>query len=137
PATAGTLIDTLPLSRAGAPVQPYGVKFTRRGLDARLITALSPLEPDRLITPNPQAFVRTECPPAVARHRGPWQIKTSGPVVRARTLTADELLTMARPMGAHLIECSGNNNPANFGLMSVAEGGGGPLTDVVPRLGSP
>ena len=26
-------------------------------------------------------------------------------------------------MGAHLLECSGNNNPANFGLMSVAEVG--------------
>ena len=42
----------LPLSRAGAPVQPYGVKFGGRGLDARLVTDLSRLEPDRLITPN-------------------------------------------------------------------------------------
>jgi DMSO/TMAO reductase YedYZ molybdopterin-dependent catalytic subunit len=36
-------------------------------------------------------------------------------------------------MGAHLIECSGNNNPANFGLMSVAEYHGVPLADVVAR----
>ena len=49
---AGTLVGTLPLSRAGAPVQPYGVKFGGRGLDARLVTDLSRLEPDRLITPN-------------------------------------------------------------------------------------
>ena len=37
-------------------------------------------------------------------------------------------------MGAHLFECSGNNNPANFGLMSVAEWDGVPLTDVLSRL---
>jgi hypothetical protein len=77
PAAAGTLIDTLPLSRAGAPVQPYGVKFGGTGLDARLITDLSRLAPDRLITPNSEVFVRTECPAAVAQHRGSWRIRTS------------------------------------------------------------
>ena len=37
-------------------------------------------------------------------------------------------------MGPHLFECSGNNNPANFGLMSVAEWDGVPLADVLSRL---
>lgn len=134
PATAGTLIDTLPLSRSGAPVQPYGVKFGGRGLDARLITDLSTLEPDRLITPNAEAFVRTECPAAVAQHRGPWRIKTTGLVRGEGSLPVDELLKSARSMGAHLCECSGNNNPANFGLMSVAEWDGVPLTDMLSRL---
>ena len=134
PAAAGTLVGTLPLSRAGAPVQPYGVKFGGRGLDARLITDLSRLEPDHLITPNSQAFVRTECPPVVAQHRGPWRIRTSGLLAREGSLTADELRKSARPMGAHLCECSGNNNPANFGLMSVAEWDGVPLTEVLSRL---
>ena len=78
PAAAGELVGTVPLSRTGAPEQPYGVKFGGRGLDARLITDLSRIEPGRLITANPQAFVRTECPAVVARHRGPWQIRTSG-----------------------------------------------------------
>jgi DMSO/TMAO reductase YedYZ molybdopterin-dependent catalytic subunit len=130
----GTLVDTLPLSRSGAPVQPYGVKFGGRGLDARLVTDLSLLQPDRLVTPNALAFVRTECPVAVARHRGPWQIKTSGLLRRESSLTADALLKSARPMGAHLFECAGNNNPANFGLISVAEWDGVPLVDVVSRL---
>jgi DMSO/TMAO reductase YedYZ molybdopterin-dependent catalytic subunit len=133
-AAAGTLIDTLPLSRAGAPVQPYGVKFGGTGLDARVITDLSKLEPDRLITPTSEAFVRTECPVAVAQHRGPWRVRTSGLLAREGSLTADELLKSARPMGAHLCECSGNNNPANFGLMSVAEWDGVPLADVLSRL---
>ena len=115
-------------------MQPYGVKFGGRGLDARLITDLSRIEPGRLITANPQAFVRTECPAVVARHRGPWQIRTSGLLRQEGSLTADELLKSARPMGAHLFECAGNNNPANFGLMSVAEWDGVPLTDVLSRL---
>jgi DMSO/TMAO reductase YedYZ molybdopterin-dependent catalytic subunit len=134
PATAGTLIDTVPLSRSGAPVQPYGVKFGGRGLDARLITDLSRLEPDHLITPNSLAFVRTECPAAAAHHRGPWRIRTSGLLAREGSLTADELLQSARSMGAQLCECSGNNNPANFGLMSVAQWDGVPLTDVLSGL---
>ena len=37
-------------------------------------------------------------------------------------------------MGPHLFECSGNANPSNFGLMSVAEWDGIPLLDVVQRL---
>jgi DMSO/TMAO reductase YedYZ molybdopterin-dependent catalytic subunit len=134
PATAGTLIGTLPLSRSGAPVQPYGVKFGGRGLDARLVTDLSTLEPDRLITPASQAFVRTECPASVTQHRGPWRIRTTGLLRREGSLTGDELMKTARPMGAHLCECSGNNNPANFGLMSVAEWEGVPLTDVLSRV---
>ena len=87
-------------------IQPYGVKFGGPGLDRRLITDLSLLEHGRLITPNSLAFVRTECPPSVAQHRGPWQIKTSGLMARAGSLTAGALLKMARPMGAHLLECS-------------------------------
>ena len=37
-------------------------------------------------------------------------------------------------MGPHLFECSGNANPSNFGLMSVAEWDGIPLTDIVAGL---
>jgi DMSO/TMAO reductase YedYZ molybdopterin-dependent catalytic subunit len=134
PAAAGTLIGTLPLSRSGAPSQPFGVKFGGRGLDARLITDLSLLEPDRLITPNALAYVRTECPEAAASHKGPWTIKTSGLIGRPGTLTLDDLTRGTQSMGAHLFECAGNNNPANFGLMSVVEWGGVPLTAIVEQL---
>lgn len=133
-AAAGTLLGTLPLTRVGAPDQPFGVKFGGRGLDARLITDLSLLEPGRLITPNPLAYIRTECPPDVAVDRRPWTITTSGLVERSDVLTLEALAREARPMGAHLFECAGNNNPANFGLMSVAEWDGVPLTTVVSRL---
>ena len=134
PGAEGTLLGTLSLFRTGAPVQPFGVKFNGAGLDARLLTDLSRLQSDRLITPNAQAFVRTECPAAAAAHRGPWTITTSGLVAHERTLALDDLARSARAMGPHLFECSGNNNPANFGLISVADWDGVPLIEVVARL---
>jgi DMSO/TMAO reductase YedYZ molybdopterin-dependent catalytic subunit len=130
----GQLVATLPLSRAGGLVQPFGVKIGGPGLDARSNTDLSQLQTDRLTTPIDQVYVRTECPQSVASHQGPWSIKTSGLLARAGTVTLEDLTTEARAMGPHLLECSGNNNPANFGLMSVAEWDGVPLTEVVSKL---
>jgi DMSO/TMAO reductase YedYZ molybdopterin-dependent catalytic subunit len=130
----GDLVATLPLSRAGGLVQPFGVKIGGPGLDSRSNTDLSQLQTDRLTTPTDQVYVRTECPPAVAAHRGSWTIKTSGLVARAGAVPLDNVSQRARAMGTHLLECSGNNNPANFGLMSVAEWEGVPLAEIVSTL---
>jgi len=133
PGAADTLLGTVPLSRPGARVQPFGVKLGGPGLDSRLVTDLSTLDSNRLITPSGLAFVRTERPPAAVRHI-PWTITASGLMARPVTLTVTELIRQARKMGPHLIECSGNNNPANFGLMSVCEWDGILLSDVIARL---
>ena len=134
PDALGQLVASLPLSRPGGLVQPFGVKIGGPGLDARANTDLSGLQADRLTTPTEQVYVRTECPSAVAARREPWTIKTSGLLARAGAVPLDDLSRTARAMGAHLLECSGNNNPANFGLMSVAEWDGVPLADVVSTL---
>jgi DMSO/TMAO reductase YedYZ molybdopterin-dependent catalytic subunit len=128
----GPLVGTLGLSRPDGAEQPFGVKLGGPGLDARLITDLSTLEPARLITPNTLACIRTEAP-AITRARDGWSITVSGQVGDARGLTLADLTRRARPMGAHLLECSGNNNPANFGLMSVSEYHGVSLADIVSR----
>ena len=49
-------------------------------------------------------------------------------------LALDDLARGNRKMGPHLFECSGNANPSNFGLMSVAEWEGVPLAEIVARL---
>jgi DMSO/TMAO reductase YedYZ molybdopterin-dependent catalytic subunit len=131
---AGQLLGTLPLFRDRSAVQPFGTKISGPGLDARLITDLSLLEPGKLITPNDLAYIRTEIPPAAANYQGPWKIEAAGLAANPGTLMLDDLAKGARPMGPHLFECSGNANPSNFGLMSVAEWDGVPLTDVVARL---
>lgn len=133
-APAGELLGTLPLFRDRSQAQPFGQKISGAGLDARLITDLSILEPDNLITPNALAYVRTEIPAAAAAHSGPWIIEASGLVANAGPLALDDLMRGSTRMGPHLFECSGNGNPSNFGLMSVAEWEGIPLADVVARL---
>jgi len=132
----GTLLATLPLSRAGAPDQPFGVKLGGRGLDARLVTDVSALEPDRLITPNSLAFVRTESPTMAASQQSAWTIRTSGLDDDQAPLALSTMRRESRSMGPQLLECSGNNNPANFGLISVCEWDGMPLTSAVARLRS-
>lgn len=135
-APLGELLGTLPLFRgAQPPPTPYGAPVGGPGLDTRLFTDLSTLEPDALVTPSHLAFVRTAAPAEVLAHQGPWTIEASGLAARPGTLGLDDLAREARPMGAHLLECAGNANPANFGLMSVAEWDGVPLADVVARLG--
>ncbi len=133
-APAGELLATLPLFRDRSQVQAFGVKYGGAGLDARLVTDLSILDAGKLITPNELAYIRTEIPAAAAAHTGPWTIETSGLLAKAGTLNLDALARPSKNMGPHLFECSGNGNPSNFGLMSVAEWEGIPLTSVVAGL---
>ena len=134
PAAMGDVIGTLPLFRDRSQVQEFGVKYGGAGLDARLVTDLSLLEPNKLITPNELAYIRTEIPAAAAAHQGPWTLEASGLLAAPAVVKLDDLTPRSQAMGAHLFECSGNANPSNFGLMSVAEWEGIPLADVVARL---
>jgi len=131
---AGELIGTLPLFRDRSQIQEFGVKYGGPGLDARMVTDLSKLEPGKLITPNELAYIRTEIPAAAANHQGPWTLDTSGLLAAPAVLKLDDLTKLSKKMGPHLFECSGNANPSNFGLMSVAEWEGIPLTEVIARL---
>ena len=134
PTPAGELLGTLPLFRNRPQPQEFGVKISGSGLDARLITNLSILERDNLITPNELAYIRTEMPAAAANHQGPWTLDANGLLARPQLLKLDDLTPRSKKMGPHLFECSGNGNPSNFGLMSVAEWEGIPLAEVVARL---
>lgn len=131
----GELLDLLPLSPERGQVLPLGEMYGGTGLDARLLNDLSLLEPDKLITPSERVFIRTGYPPSLVGRKGPWQITTSGLAAKTGTLSLDEIARDARPMGAHIIECSGNANPRNFGLLSVAEWDGVPLAPIVEKLG--
>lgn len=131
---AGELLGTLPLFRDRSQPQEFGVKYGGVGLDARLVTDLSKLEPNNLITPNELAYIRTEMPAAARAHQGPWTLDAGGLVAAPATLKLDDLAKLSRKIGPQLFECSGNANPSNFGLMSVAEWDGIPLAEVVARL---
>jgi DMSO/TMAO reductase YedYZ molybdopterin-dependent catalytic subunit len=131
---AGELLGMLPLFRNRPQPQEFGVKYGGVGLDARLVTDLSIREPNKLITANELAYIRTEMPTAAREHQGPWTLETSGYLAEPKILKLDDLTALSKKMGPHLFECSGNANPSNFGLMSVAEWEGIPLAEVVARL---
>jgi DMSO/TMAO reductase YedYZ molybdopterin-dependent catalytic subunit len=73
-------------------------------------------------------FVRTAGPRDASRRTlEDWTIGVGGRERPSATFAVRDLIKAAKPMGAHLIECAGNNDPQNFGLMSVAEWDGVPL----------
>lgn len=133
-APAGELIGTLPLFRNRVVPGLFGVKYDGVGLDARLDTDLSLLQPNNLITPNELAYIRTEIPAAAAGHQGPWTLETSGLMATPAVVKLDDLTGLSKKMGPHLFECSGNGSNRQFGLMSVADWEGIPLAEVVARL---
>ncbi|HXG89885.1 MAG TPA: molybdopterin-dependent oxidoreductase [Vicinamibacterales bacterium] len=131
-APRGELLGVLPLHSARPRATPFGQLVGGTGLDARLFTDLSRIEHGRLITPTAEMFVRTTAPASLNPPPAAWTIATSS----GRAVTIDALRKDAQPMGAHLIECSGNVDPDNFGLMSVTEWDGVPLTRLLPPIGS-
>jgi DMSO/TMAO reductase YedYZ molybdopterin-dependent catalytic subunit len=132
----GELLGLVPLTGDRPRPTPFGEPVGGPGLDTRVFTDLSRLTPERLITPTAEVFVRTAVPPEVASRAADWNI-VLGTGTAGTQLKASEVRSKARPMGPHLIECAGNNNPDNFGLMSVAEWTGVPLAAVAAGLGSP
>lgn len=125
----GELLDLVPLYGDRPSATPFGRILGGPGLDSRLFTDLSQLAADRLITPTSQVFIGTTAPSALAGRRDAWTIKLGG--AATSQLTVSEIERRARPMRAHLIECSGNNDPDNFGLLSVPEWDGVPLATVL------
>lgn len=130
----GELLGTLPLTGDQPRQTPFGEAVGGAGLDTRVFTDLSTLAPDRLVTPADEVFVRTAPPAGIAERQAAWTIAITGPGAPA-SITARELRQRSSPMGTHLIECAGNTDPNNFGLMSVADWSGVPLATIVQRLG--
>ncbi len=130
---AGELLGIVPFAGGRGPAAPFGEIVGGRGLDARRFTDLSDLAPDRIITPTDRVFVRTTAPAGVAAKSTSWAVDVGGLADRM-SISLAQLTAAARSMGAHVIECAGNTDPRNFGLMSVAEWDGVPLVEVVLRL---
>jgi DMSO/TMAO reductase YedYZ molybdopterin-dependent catalytic subunit len=128
----GRLLRTMPLGRLDGRPQPPLHRLLGSGLDARQFTDLAGLDPDRLVTPTARFYIRTARPQALPAAAG-WRIAIGGPA-GARALTIDALRAQARSMGTHIMECAGNADPANFGLLSAADWTGVPMTAILDGL---
>jgi sulfane dehydrogenase subunit SoxC len=126
------LVGAVPFGVRGARTTPLN-RLLGSGLDARLFTDLSRLETEALTTPTDTFFIRTAAasalPPA-----GAWTIAIKGLDSKVSTIDLTALQAMSRPAGHVLIECAGNSDPSNYGLMSVADWAGAPLDAVIDRL---
>ena len=111
-----SLLGLVPFSDEGHPPmgEPIGTE-----LDGRLFTDLSTLTPENPVTPTDHFFIRTRSS-RLLNTSSPWTIQVRGFIEKPMAISAESLEKKARPMGLHLMECSGNTRSAHFGMMSVA-----------------
>lgn len=130
PFHGGKRIGIVPFSdESDVPMgQPLGSE-----LDGRLFTDLSTLSAEKSITPVGDFYVRTRASKLLDASK-PWSIQLGGLIGQPLTINARDLEKMVRPMGVHLMECAGNFRGAHFGMLSVADWEGVPLTEVLKTV---
>ena len=122
-----SLIGLVPFSDEGHP--PMGEPIGSE-LDGRLFTDLSALTPENPIPSTDSFFIRTRSSRLLDTSI-PWTIHVTGLVEQPMTISAEALAKKARPMGVHLMECSGNTRTAHYGMMSAAAWDGVPLQEIL------
>jgi len=103
------------------------------GLDGRLFTDLSKLTADSLIIPTDRFYIRTRCPDLID-YKSPWTINVAGLVEQPLTIKIDELTAKTRPMGVHLMECSGNRRSKHFSMLSACQWSGVPIAEILSQV---
>ena len=132
-AQAARMVGVVPLGAPGAASPPFG-RLLGDGLDARLFTDLSQLgNPQSLVTSNDKFFVRTAAPSNLPPTDA-WTIRVGGLVRSPVALTLRDLDARAAAPARVLLECSGNADPLNYGLLSVADWEGILLQAILDRV---
>jgi DMSO/TMAO reductase YedYZ molybdopterin-dependent catalytic subunit len=103
------------------------------GLDGRLYTDLSKIGPTNPTIPNDKFYVRTRASEFL-KDGQPSLIEVTGMVKQPTRISVAELKKMSRPAGLHLLECSGNVRDAHFGMLSVADWSGAPISDILDSI---
>jgi DMSO/TMAO reductase YedYZ molybdopterin-dependent catalytic subunit len=106
---------------------------TGTGLDGRLYTDLSRVGPDSPTTPNDKFYVRTRASEFLEDGK-PSLIKVTGLVKQPSQISLVDVKKMSRPAGLHLMECSGNVRDAHFGMLSVADWEGAPVSEILDSM---
>lgn len=117
------------LEFAGESRTPTDTLFGE-GLDARLYSNLTTLTAEHPVTPIEKFYVRTRASNLLDQAT-PWSLSVAGLVEKTLDFPLDDLRRAAKPMGLHLMECSGNARSTRFGLLSVADWVGVPVSDLL------
>lgn len=131
PFEGGELLEILDFASGD---QPTFHRSLGQGWDGRLYFDLRQVDEDALLTPTEQFFVRTFYPDPLDPDRaGEWTIEIEGLVDAPVSLAVADL--EPRDMGAFVLECSGNGDFSQFGLLSAATWQGVPLSEVLADVG--
>jgi DMSO/TMAO reductase YedYZ molybdopterin-dependent catalytic subunit len=102
-------------------------------LDGRLYTDLSRLSDRNPILPTKAFYVRTRASTLLPDAQS-WHLSVDGLVEQPSILTMKDLKSLTRPMGLHLMERAGNPRMASFGMVSVANWQGVPLSEILHKV---
>ena len=127
PFAKGRLLGTIAFT--GEAKVPMGTAIGVE-LDGRMYTDLSALSPDNRLTATEKFYIRTRASELLDTQKA-WRVSLGGLAARLFELSIEELRKMAKPMGMHLMECAGNTRSVHFGMMSVADWEGAPLSELL------
>src|SRR3984893_12245728 len=103
------------------------------GLDGRLYTDLSAVGPENPTIPNGKFYVRTRAS-ELLEDSEPWLIKVTGLLKQPSKISLADVTKLSKPAGSHLLECSGNVRDAHFGMLSVADWAGAPVSEILDSV---
>jgi DMSO/TMAO reductase YedYZ molybdopterin-dependent catalytic subunit len=130
--SGGKMIGTVEFT--GEARVPMGTAFGEE-LDGRMYTDLSKLTDENPLLPADEFYIRTRASQYLANQK-PWSVAVGGLVEKSLTITIADLQKLAKPMGLHLMECAGNTRQIHFGMMSVADWTGVPISEVLDGVKS-
>ena len=99
-------------------------------LDGRLYTSLRGITDKELITSADRFYLRARASKILLREDS-WKISIEGLVASSSPVGIGELRAKSKPLGLHLMECAGNTRAAHFGMISVGEGTGIPISELL------
>jgi DMSO/TMAO reductase YedYZ molybdopterin-dependent catalytic subunit len=126
----GEMLGIVPFANEGAPAldTPLGEE-----LDGRLYTDLAAVTPDEPTTQIEHFYIRTRAS-TLLNLKDLQSFEIRGLTGTSVKVKLEDLQAKARSMGRHLMECAGNTRDGRFGLISVADWTGVPLTEVLQRI---
>lgn len=104
-------------------------------LDGRLYTDLSKLSLQEPSIATERFYIRTRVSKLLPDPKS-WRVQIAGLAEKPHSHTIEELRSAAKPIGLHLMECAGNVAQTNFGMISVADWAGVPITELLPSSGA-
>ncbi|MCP4809858.1 MAG: molybdopterin-dependent oxidoreductase, partial [Proteobacteria bacterium] len=126
-----TFIEAVPFDNDGT--SDSGLEqVASDGHDARLYTDLRDLDVGALVNDNDSFYIRTEFPDLLDDTSN-WELRIRGLVDETEIALAD-LMDLVEDQGNLLLECSGNGNFGNMGLLSSAEWSGVPMQAIFDRV---